>query len=71
MENFIWSKTLLKSYNRLEQVAQILDRTVLEKGIASQFTYNNTEIVAQKILAVIERKKILVKIKKDMLNSKM
>ena len=63
MENFIWSKTLLKSYNRLEQVAQILDRTVLEKGIASQFTYNNTEIVAQKILAVIERKKILVKIK--------
>ena len=63
MENFIWSKALLKSYNRLDQVAEILDRTVLEKGLASQYSFDCTERLAGKILAVIERKKILVMVK--------
>ena len=63
MENFLWSKALLKSYNRLDQVAEILDRTVLSRGLASQFSFNNTEIIAGKILSVIERKKTLVQIK--------
>lgn len=63
MENLMWSKTLLKSYNRLEQVAEILDRTVLDKGIASQYSFDSTEKLAGKILAVIERKKVLVTIK--------
>lgn len=63
MENLMWSKTLLKSFNRLDQVAEILDRLVLEKGIASQYSFDSTERLAGKILAVIERKKILVTLK--------
>lgn len=57
-----WSKTLLSSYSYLETICGAIDKTVLNFSINSAMS-SDAEFVANKIIALTERKKFLINIK--------
>ena len=57
-----WSKTLLSTYSYLETIVGAIDKTVLNYGINSAMS-TDTEFVANKMIALMERKKFLINIK--------
>ncbi len=58
----IWAKTLLSSYSYLETICGAIDKTVLNYGINSAIN-RDAEYVANKIISLTERKKILINTK--------
>ena len=66
----LWSKTLLRSYGMLDKAIGAIDRAfekiVNSSRCASSYDtlFNGTEVVAGKLLSLIEKKKILVRTQK-------
>lgn len=63
MNQKIWSKTLLNCYPCLERIAGAIDGLVLTNGLHSGCGYYNTLTSANKIIELIDRKKILINLK--------
>ncbi len=66
----LWSKTLLKSYGMLDKAIGSIDRA-FDKIINSSYCassydtlFNNTKMIADKLLSLIEKKKVLVRTQK-------
>lgn len=64
---FAWAKTLLSAYKYLETITEAIDNLVLKQGVSSYY-YNNgyhdsTLSLANKMLALTERKQKLIKLK--------
>lgn len=57
-----WSKTLLSSYQYFETICGAIDKTVLNYGINSAMN-SDAEFVANKIIALTQRKKFLINTK--------
>lgn len=63
----LWSKTLLRSYGMLDKAIGSIDKTferiVSSSRCASSYDtlFNGTELIADKLLNLIQKKKILVK----------
>lgn len=63
MEQKVWAKTLLNSYTCLERVASAIDKMVLDKGINSAFDNRSTLRQTDRIIRLIQRKKMLINAK--------
>ena len=63
MKQKIWAKTLLASYNSLETIANAVDNLVVTQGINSANNHLSTMENAEKIINLIQRKKLLVNLK--------
>ena len=57
-----WSKTLLSSYTYLETICGAIDKTVLNYGVNSAMN-TDAEFVANKMIALTQRKKFLINTK--------
>ena len=58
-----WAKTLLASYNSLETIANAVDNLVVTQGINSANNHLTTIENAERIISLIQRKKLLVNLK--------
>lgn len=63
MEQKAWAKTLLSIYNCLENIASAIDKLVLNQGINSGKNFNTTMESANKMINLIQRKKMLINLK--------
>lgn len=63
MKQKIWAKTLLASYNSLETIANAVDNLVLTQGVNSANNHLTTMENAERIINLIQRKKLLVNLK--------
>lgn len=63
MKQKIWAKTLLASYNSLETIANAVDNLVVTQGINSANNHLSTIENAERIISLIQRKKLLVNLK--------
>ena len=63
MEQKSWAKTLLTIYNCLENITSAIDNLVLSQGINSGRNNLTTMESAQKIINLIQRKKMLINLK--------
>ena len=63
MKQKIWAKTLLASYNSLETITNAVDNLVVTQGINSANNHLTTIENAEKIISLIQRKKLLVNLK--------
>lgn len=63
MKQKIWAKTLLASYNSLETIANAVDNLVVSQGINSANNHLTTIENAERIINLIQRKKLLVNLK--------
>lgn len=63
MKQKVWAKTLLSSYTCLERVASAIDKMVLDKGVNSAFDNRSTLRQTNRIIGLIQRKKMLINAK--------
>lgn len=63
MEQKIWAKTLLSSYNCLEKISSAIDSLVVSQGVSSARNHLSTIENAEKIINLIQRKKLLINLK--------
>ena len=63
IEEKSWTKTLLTCYGHLETICGVIDKTVLNCGISSATTYCDAEYIAERMIALTERKKFLINTK--------
>lgn len=63
MNQKLWAKTLLHSYNCLENIANAIDTMVINQGVSSMNNRLSTEENAEKIIRLIKRKKLLINLK--------
>ncbi len=63
IEEKSWSKTLLTCYGHLETICGAIDKTVLNCGISSATSYCDAEYIAERMIALTERKKFLINLK--------
>lgn len=63
MKQKIWAKTLLASYNSLQTIADAVDNLVVTQGVNSGKNNLTTIESAERIINLIQRKKLLVNLK--------
>lgn len=63
MKQKIWAKTLLTTYNCLEPISDAIDKLVISQGVNSCCNNLTTLENAEKIINLIQRKKIMVNLK--------
>ena len=63
MKQKIWSKTLLATYNCLETISNAIDSIVISQGIGSGRNNLTTMQSAERIINLIQRKKLLINLK--------
>ena len=63
MKQKIWAKTLLTSYNCLDNIASAIDSLVVNQGVNSSRNKLSTLENAEKIINLIQRKKLLINLK--------
>ncbi len=63
MKQKIWAKTLLTTYNCLEAISNAIDKLVITQGVNSGRNSLTTMENAEKIINLIQRKKLMVNLK--------
>lgn len=66
MEKEIWSKTILQAYNYINRICGVIDKHVVEKSSMSHlnsYGYDDTILLTECIIDLIERKKNLINLK--------
>lgn len=63
MKQKIWAKTLLSTYNCLEPISDAIDKLVISQGVNSCCNHLSTMDNAEKIISLIQRKKMLINLK--------
>lgn len=63
MKQKIWAKTLLNTYNCLETISSAIDKLVVTQGVNSGKNNLSTMENAEKIINLIQRKKLMVNLK--------
>lgn len=63
MKQKIWAKTLLNTYNCLETISSAIDKLVVTQGVNSGKNTLTTMENAERIINLIQRKKLMVNLK--------
>lgn len=63
MKQKIWAKTLLSTYNCLEPISDAIDKLVISQGVNSCCNHLSTMENAEKIISLIQRKKMMINLK--------